>query len=528
MTRAIGPTRDSGIRLVHGVPRSLTRYAPHMTESRHEHPDMVGADAPPQAPPGTLPMVVDLDGTLVHTDTLVESALSAFRADRYLPFRLLPWLLRGRAHLKARIAARAGLDVRALPYNAELIEYLEKERDSGRALHLATAAHRSIADSVAAHLGLFTQVFASDELVNLKSDEKARLLVEQFGVSGFVYAGDSRADIPVWRAAAAAVVVGAPPRVLRGAKAATRIEREFPRRQSRLSATLKAIRVHQWAKNLLVFVPAALSHQILQGDLLVRALVAFVAFSLVASGIYLVNDLADLEADRRHHRKRRRPFASGALPLTAGLAAPILVLVGTGLGAVLTPSLGLLLGTYAAITVLYSSRLKTQPLVDAFTLALLYTFRLLAGGLATDVRVSIWLLTFSGFFFLGLAFIKRAGELMRAPLTSSSRRGYEEPDIRVIETMGIASSFTASLVLALWVDSGAARSVYGSYGLLWGMVPLVLFWQCRLWLATSRGYMEDDPIIYAARDWVTWIVVGLMAVVFTLASSQALPLLVGD
>lgn len=453
------------------------------------------------------PLVVDLDGSLIRTDTTVENLLAAAKRPRLLLRALLAWR-HGRARLKQEMAAAVEFDPAALPYNEPLLAYLREQHAAGRVLVLATGADRTTAEAVARHLGLFDLVLASDGQVNLTGRAKLAAIRDSVGDAPFTYVGNSRTDLRVWHDAAGAICVGVRPRVARAAAQATTIERSFASGERRVRALIRALRPHQWAKNLLVFVPLVAARAI--GDLpgWGAAGLIFLAFCLTASGVYLVNDLCDLAADRRHPSKSRRPFASGALPVQWGLiAAPLLLLLGLSLGAAVG-ALSLLL-IYAACSLAYSLWLKSQPLLDVFLLAALYGVRLLAGGEATGYHVSMWLLAFSSFLFLGLAIVKRVAELHALPAGRESRaagRGYHADDLQIMQLMGVASSFVASLVLALYVQNELGSPVSREPTLAWVLVPLVLFWQCRVWLATSRGGMNDDPIVFAARDWVSWLV----------------------
>lgn len=455
----------------------------------------------------TLPLVVDLDGTLIHSDTLVENWLRVVRRRPWVVLLTPLWMVRGRAYLKNRLAEGGTLRAEGLPYHQEFLAWLRASKKQGRPVHLATAADRRVAEAVSAHLGLFDSVFASDASSNLKGGRKAARLVEEFGRGGFVYAGNHSSDLDVWAESAAAVLVSTPPSVAR--RVTQPIEAEFPRSGNRVLALLRAMRLYQWVKNLLVFLPLITANGLLRGSSLVSAGMTFLAFSLLASGVYLVNDLFDLEADRRHPRKRRRPFASGTAPVVWGiLTGPLLMLLGVGGGFAIDFWVGATLVGYAVLTLAYSAYLKTQPLVDVFTLALLYTMRIVAGGIAVNELASIWLLSFSSFFFLSLGFLKRYVELagLDPDREQVSRRGYGRSEDDKLFVMGVASSFAASIVLALYVDTSVAESIYTHPEAVWGFVPLSLFWQMRMWLAAERGFVDDDPIAYAARDWVSALV----------------------
>jgi 4-hydroxybenzoate polyprenyltransferase/phosphoserine phosphatase len=469
------------------------------------------------------PLCVDLDGTLLRTDLIIEGVLALF-SDRNGIGKLPRLLMTSRAAIKQQVGVHARLDPEILPFNAELIEFLREQKRSGRKIVLATAADELTARVIADHLGLFDDIIASDGTRNLKGEAKAKELVRRYGHKGFDYAGDSRADLAVWRDADGTIIVNASPYVVREARALGRVVAEFDKRQSVVLPAVRAMRPHQWVKNLLVFVPLFASQSFTDWPGLLGALGMFASFCAAASGIYLLNDLMDLAADRRHPRKRHRPLANGtlSLPLGGGLAV---ALVGIGLALALSIEAGFFLAAYVGISLAYSLALKKYPLVDVFILSTLYTLRIVAGGVASGHRVTLWLLAFSGFTFLSLALVKRTGELKQFRQPSSehtvARRGYRPDDTPVLQMFGIASTFSSSVVLALFVNSTAAFQQYASPMLLSGLVPLILFWQLRLWLSTYRGYMHDDPIVYASRDWVSWLVAASITAIVLLASLGA-------
>lgn len=472
------------------------------------------------------PLCVDLDGTLIRSDMLIEGALALATSMRFYRALLALLGLRdgNRAAFKRAIAAASNFDPALLPYHQSLLSYLRAQKAFGRRLILVTAAEIKVAQAIAAHLGLFDEVIASDGTRNLKGRQKAVVLLERFGPNGFCYVGDSPADLPVWQVEQSGILVNTRKSTAAAARAVVSIETEFNDRASPWFALLRAIRPHQWVKNLLVFVPLFTSGASLDWRTLAAVALAFAAFSATASGLYLLNDLADLAADRRHPRKRQRPFASGAVSLQIGLAAAFgLVAAGVGLadfaGVLATVAL------YAILSVSYSLKLKELPLVDVFTLAALYSVRLVGGGEASGHRVSLWLLAFSSFLFLNLALVKRVAELAAASSTSGARiarRGYDPADTAILQMFGCSSAVAASLVFALFTQSVTTQERYASPALLWGIVPLALFWQCRIWLSTTRGYMDDDPIVYAARDWVSWLV-ALIAVTLVIAARLKWP-----
>jgi 4-hydroxybenzoate polyprenyltransferase len=466
---------------------------------------------------GSLPLCVDLDGTLLRTDVLHEQLLIG--VTRWHLLRQLPgWLRQGIARLKRELATAAPLDVASLPYDGALIEYLKQQRKRGRRLVLATAADRQIAEAINRQLGLFDQVIASDGKENLRGAAKAVRLVATFGERRFCYVGNDRSDIVIWQKAAAAVFAHSQERLVRTVGARMAIEAQVGVARSRLAAFAPALRPHQWSKNLLVFVPLVAAAALFDGAGWLAALFMFAAFCSAASGVYLVNDLTDLAADRRHPRKRLRPFASGDLPIVYGVvSAPLLIAAGIGLALRCGAPTAGIVGLYVATSLLYSLKLKEKPLVDVFGLAALYSVRLFGGGVASHHPVSLWLMMFSSLLFFSLACIKRDAEMIAVRDKRLRRRGYRSDDQRMIEMMGIGASFVSSMVFALYIQGNNEPGQWSHPQWLWAMVPLLLFWQCRLWLATSRGYMHDDPIVYASRDWVSQAVVGLLAVVYLLA-----------
>lgn len=480
----------------------------------------------PAARPDTdargIPVVVDLDGTLIGTDLLVETANGFVTRQHLRALRLLAWLPAGRYALKARLAEAGGLDVEHLPYHQALLSWLRDQKAQGRRLVLATASHVRLAEAVAGHLGIFDEVLASGDGVNLKGHAKRDALVRRYGEGGFDYLGNEAADLVVWRAARRAHVVGGSPRLIGDVRALGNLDRVFQdARPGAPSALLEAMRLHQWLKNLLILVPLLASHRYADPASLGQALLAFLAFGLAASGVYLLNDLADVEADRRHPRKRRRPFAAGHLGLLHGwLAWPVLQLLAFGLAAVTLPPLFLAwLAAYLVLTLAYSLGLKRIALVDVLTLAGLYTLRIVAGAAAIGVTPSFWLLAFSTFFFLSLAFIKRYSEI-KDGIGQQCRmhgRGYLHGDIETISSLGTSAGLISVLVLALYVQDVHTAGLYRTPELIWLACPLLLYWVSRAWLVAHRGRMHDDPLVFAVKDPASWLTAAGFLLVFVLA-----------
>ena len=462
-------------------------------------------------------LAVDLDGTLIRSDMLLESFWAGFARDWRVPFHALAGLVKGRAALKARMAACGTPDPATLPYNGDVLETIRNWRTTGGQVVLVTAADRDLAQAIADHLGLFDAVHGSDGATNLKGADKAALLRDGFGAGGFVYIGDHRADLPVWDAAAGAITVGA------DATLRARVDARHPEAihlspppagpAARLAPALRAMRPHQWLKNLLVLLPMIAAHEITLTTLL-QGLLAFVAFGLVASSVYLLNDLLDLSADRAHPRKRARPLASGALPLIRGMVlVPVLLASGLAVAAFLGPMFLAVLAGYYALTVTYSLWLKRRVLVDICVLALLYTFRVIAGGVATGIPLSVWLLAFAAFFFLALAAVKRQAELVDAAergVAMASGRGYQVRDLPVVSQIAVSSGLVAVLVMMLYLNAPDILARYSTPWLLWGACLLLLYWVMRMVFLAQRGQMDDDPVVHATRDRTSRIVIFLM------------------
>jgi 4-hydroxybenzoate polyprenyltransferase len=412
---------------------------------------------------------VDLDGTLIRSDPLLESLVLLIKRNPLILLRLPLWLLRGRESLKAEIAARVTLDPAALPYNKAFVSWLEAERRAGRSLWLYSAADEHLARRVAEHLDLFDGVLAGDPGTSLTGSDKAA----------------------------------------------------FPDRRNTLRATLRALRPHQWAKNALILIPILAAHQATDLPLLGTALLALVAFCLCASSVYVLNDLLDLEADRAHPRKSKRPFAAGDLSILTGLAlAPALLLIAALLAALLPAKFQLVFASYYGLTLGYSFFLKGCVLVDALALAGLYTLRIIAGAAAVSVPLSFWLLLFSVFLFLSLAFVKRFAELdglRRQQRLRAAGRGYHVEDLPMLQSLGSASGYLSVLVLALYINSPEIQALYSRPKAIWLLCVLMLYWVSRMWMQASRGLMHDDPVVFALKDRVS-VGIGVLAAITVFVS----------
>jgi 4-hydroxybenzoate polyprenyltransferase len=476
----------------------------------------------PETPVAALcPLCVDLDGTLVKSDTLVDSLLVLSRTRPGLLLKLPGRLLRGKAAFKAFVAQFISLDVAHLPYNHELLRFLQQEQARDRTIFLVTGADAALASRVAAHLGIFSGVLGSDGVTNLTGNKKLNSLRGCLGSGAFDYVGNGAPDLPLLAHANVAMVAN--PSLwlrirlrLRGIRPA----RVFLERGHWLKSLLQAVRAHQWAKNLLIFVPLLLSHA-LSADKLLTALAAFCCFSLTASAAYIVNDLLDIEADRRHPRKRQRPFASGDLQALTGIGIAAAFLALGLLGGRLLPGgfFGWLL-VYLATTLAYTANLKRIALVDVLALSGLYILRLLAGAAATQTPISHWLAGFSMFLFLSLAIVKRFAELENLRASNSTPaygRGYLLADLAQLRSFGTASAYAAVVVFAIYISGLDVIKLYRQPGRLWLIVPLMILWLNRVWLLASRGELDEDPVAFALTDRMSQLIGVAVVVIAWLA-----------
>ena len=469
----------------------------------------------------TVPLCVDLDGTLVKSDTLVDSLLVLVRNQPLAVLKVPFWAAGNKAAMKAKVASMVSLDPRTLPYNRSLLKFLHLQHNEGRKIYLTTGADRALAARVADHLGIFSDVLASDGVINLTGQEKLAVLKHRFQ-SGFDYIGNSRHDFSLLAAAGELMLAnpdGEMSALLKIRKLA--ITRIFEDRNPRLKAIARAARPHQWAKNLLILIPLLLAHRLgLQG--IIEVILAALSFSLCASASYILNDLLDIDADRRHAKKRLRPFADGDLSVGTGLGMGVILLAIAFLVAYSLPLAftGWLI-LYAISTLTYSLFLKRVVLVDVVLLSGLYTLRLLAGGAAAQVEISPWLAGFSIFQFVSLAMVKRFSELQnnRAQgLSPPGGRGYLLVDTEQLRSLGTASGYAAVVIFSLYISSHDVIALYAHAERMWLIVPLMILWISRVWLLAGRGLIDEDPVVFAITDRMSLLVavcvvmVGLLAV----------------
>ena len=471
------------------------------------------------------PLAVDLDGTLVRTDTLHEQLAQAVKRHPLQLPALISGITQGKARFKTAIAEKVEIDGALLPYNEEVLSYLRAEKAKGRKIILATAAHESIAHAVAAHLGLFDDVIATSADRNLKGDNKADALETAVGGTDFDYIGDSSADRAIWQRAGRALVVAPQQSAAQSLAGSAKLEKVFATEPAGLKTYLKAMRVHQWAKNVLLATPLFLSQQYTDPALWIPLIAAFVSFGLCASATYCWNDLLDLPADRAHATKRNRPFASGKISIRDGLVFSALCLLASfALAAALVGAsfIFLLLG-YIATTVSYSFLIKTKPVADVIVLGALYAYRIFAGGIAVGIEPSEWLLSFSMFFFVSLGFMKRMSDMHSdGPKNEKiSGRGYFPEDRSVIQVFGVAAGYCAVIIMALYITDENVTALYRNPEFLWFVCLGLLYWISRTWILAARGHMPDDPVVFALKDKVS-LLCGVFVVAAVLLAAGTL------
>jgi 4-hydroxybenzoate polyprenyltransferase len=470
-----------------------------------------------------IPLVIDLDGTLIKSDLLVESWIGFIRQNPLNIFTTIKWLFAGKIALKENLALNVEIDAATLPYDLEVIELIKAAKLRGRKIILATASHMIYAKKIAQHLEFFDEVLATEKKVNLSAKNKRDKLVEKFGKARFDYAGNSLDDLAVWKKAHKSYVVNPETGVEKKARKIGNVAQVIKSKNCRFKTWIKALRLHQWVKNLLIFVPLLSSHKITHIDLFLNGILAFIFFGLCASSTYLLNDLIDIEDDRHHKTKHRRAFAAGNLSILNGIFAIPIFLIFSFLGAfyLLPLKFLLVLIIYYILTIAYSFKLKRIMALDAIILSLLYTIRLIAGTYAFNLASTSWMLAFSMFIFLSLSLVKRYTELYEGRSKGKNEitrgRGYYPADLEIIASLGAAAGYLSVMVLALYIQDPATSKLYRHPHLIWLACPLLLYWISRVWLLTNRGLMNDDPVIFAIKDKVSWVVGALFGMIFWLS-----------
>lgn len=471
------------------------------------------------------PLFVDLDGTLVSTDTLWESCLLFIKRYPLHVWRLIIWSFYGKAYFKEQVAKKVIPNAETLPYQDEVVRYVSNAKDSGRDVYLITAANRRVADCISKHIKFFTVAIGSNSKLNLKGENKLAAMRNIIGMNQFDYIGDSRADVAIWREAHTAIISNGKHKLANLLnKDKDKIVILFGDRTSLFKKWIKALRLHQWSKNGLLFIALFMSHRIIELNLFKLEVIAFFSFSLSASAVYILNDLFDLEADRKHPSKKNRPFASGDLPVISGIIAiPGLLIVSFLLATSLLPNIfPFVLIIYLITTTSYSLYFKEKLFLDVIILGTLYTLRVLAGGLAVGVEVSSWLLGFSWFFFLSLAFMKRYTDLLLIKNNNQEElfgRGYSVIDLDIVQKLGISSGFISLLILALYINGDQVMVLYKQPEVIWLTIPILLYWLMRMWFVAHKGKMTDDPIAFALKDKSSYITFFLITIILIVAAN---------
>lgn len=469
------------------------------------------------------PLCIDMDGTLVRTDTLYECLISLIR-EKILYLIFIPfWLMRGKAYTKSRLAKHSSLKYEYLPYETNLIKWITQEHNSGRKIILATGADEIIAKGVANHLKIFHEVIGSNGVVNLSGLTKLRELEQRYGKNNFDYVGNSRKDIEIWHNARLSIVVGTIKfinKIMR--KEGISFDRIFIRNRFTAKDIFVTIRVNQWVKNLLLFVPLVTAHLINEIFLLKTLIVAFFAFGFTSSSIYIINDLMDLEYDRQHDRKQFRSLSSGTVPIYIGvMMVPLFMISGLSLSYLISSKYFTAVMLYILLTLIYSLWLKKVVLADVIVLAILYTSRIIAGAIAINVVLSTWLMMFSIFIFLSLALSKRHSELyyLRGKdKIMAAGRGYKAIDLEQVSSFGSASGYISILIFALYINSAEVGKLYAHPTRLLLICPLLIYWISRIWLLSNRGEMPDDPVLFAVKDPVSYLVGGGIGLILWIAT----------
>jgi 4-hydroxybenzoate polyprenyltransferase len=467
---------------------------------------------------GEIPLCVAGDGVLTPVDLIFELAVSLIRSKPWRIFAVFFWMLRGRARFQARLSEAAMVDWSALPINQQVMDLIRGARAQGRPVFLVTAGEQASAVALTRYLDVFDDVIGAGGGAGTAS----MILVGRFGRSGYDYIGSKKIDLDIWENARKAILVSNSRRLLRQVRAVAEIDAVIVAKSACAREYVRMFRLHQWLKNLLVFVPGMAAHRIAEISVFFRSAVAFLAFGLCASAVYILNDLADLDNDRRHRTKHNRPLAAATVSIQhALLIVPMLLVSSFWIAAALPLFFIEVLSGYFATTLLYSMWLKRQVIVDVMLLAGLYTIRVIAGATATGIQPSFWLLAFAIFLFLSLALVKRYAELnvlLHEDKARPAGRGYAVADLPVLLALGVASGFVAVLIMALYINNPDLQLAYPRAIWLWFVPGLLLYWISRMWMKTHRGEMHDDPVVFTARDWQSLIVVALIAVCFLLAA----------
>lgn len=476
------------------------------------------------AEPEKLPvLVMDMDGTLLRSDTTHELLILCIRwATLMFPVILLQ-LIVDRARAKRWLAENFGehLDAASLPYDEAALDLVRTHRERGGSTWLVSGSDHILVERIALHLGCFDRYQGSHPGTNLTSARKAQFLTRELS-EHFLYAGNSRHDFAVWQKSGAGFTFRAPAKArhLVSDKGLPVELQEIVPPANGIKPLLKALRLHQWAKNLLIFVtPVLLLAQLETIDVL-NLIAAFVCFGLMASGTYLLNDLFDIQDDRKHSTKRLRQIAAGQLSVPNAFAAFLVLTLGSlACGFAISAGFGFTLLTYAVVTVAYSFRLKRLPVVDVFILAGLFTIRVWAGGIVVGAYTSVWFTMFVALVFLSLALTKRYAEIQKSSSALISGRGYRAGDAAFVLAFGTATGTAAVLALAIY-GLLAPNRLLDNAALILIMAGILAAWFMRIWLIAVRGELQDDPVLFAIKDKTSLVSLGIIALCFLIESAR--------
>lgn len=469
-----------------------------------------------------IPLCVDLDGTFLLTDSLLESILGAIKLKPIVLLLIPFWLLKGRANLKSQITKFFIPNVETLPINDEVLKFITEQKLKNRKIILTTATNIKVAENIVNNYAVFDEFFASSNENNLRASNKANFLIEKFGEKQFDYIGNSFDDLKVWQFSNNAILVNPSKNLVKKVQRINQNIVSISLNKTTFYDYIQQIRIHQWLKNILIFLPFLLAHKInLQN--LINSTLAFIAFSFIASFVYIINDLFDLESDRRHPTKKYRPLACGKISISKAFFISLILFIAGSVISIKFLNIYFIstLAIYLFITTIYTFYVKRIVILDIITLSLLYTIRLIAGGVSTYIEVSEWLLGFSLFFFLSLATMKRYTELLiinEQNKTKTSGRGYSIKDISLIRTIGLSTGYLSVLIFSLYLNSFKVISLYKNPKILWLITLSLLYWISRLWLISHRGEMNDDPIIFIAKDKISYFI-GIIIIILMIWAS---------
>lgn len=465
-----------------------------------------------------IPLFVDLDGTYTKTDLLFESFVSAFKKKPIVILSCIYWLIKGIPTLKYKLSEYAEINTSLLPLNPEFLSFLKHEKSVGRKLYLATASNEKYAKNIISDTDLFSGYISSCKNINLKGKNKLER-IKQLSEK-FAYAGNDSVDFEIFEEADEILLVNPSTSTRKKAKKYPKI-RVFDVNKTTGKVWIKQLRLHQWLKNLLLFVPIIVSEGFTNFGNVMTIIAGFFAFGLLASSTYVLNDLFDLESDRVHKRKKNRPLAAGSVSIKSSLfVAFSLFITSIVISLLLSYEFSLVLFSYLCLTLFYSFKVKQYVGMDVVTLALLYTIRILAGSAAINVTTSFWLLAFSIFIFLSLALIKRCSEIKSLEAEGkqlAKGRDYSIEDYSILASFGTSSAMLALLMFCFYINNNVLTNQYQQPDILWLIVPALCYWLMRMWIKTHRGEMHDDPIVFSMKDRGSLLTIGFCGFVVLIA-----------